>query len=357
MTARARITSVLLVVTGLLSLAVATAESDKTASGKSNAPATGQKKVPLVSPKKDGTKKEGASANPPAVGATKGTPANPSDDAEAEAAVQSSAKSFAEAFNRHDAGAIAAGFTETGELMTEDGTVLRGRDVIEQHYKAMFAAAPKSRVGIRIDSIRAMGSGVAIEEGIVESAAEPDGSSERSQYIAVHVKLSGQWLVARARDFPAEPAPTAVRERLKDLEFLVGDWLGEGEGVSTITSCRWIDNGNYLLQEFTIRFAGRGTITGTTRIGWDPQAQQIRSWTFDSDGSFSEARWTGAGHEWMLKSQGTTNDGRSATATTLLKRVDATTLSWESHDRIEGGVLTPRIAPIVVKRRPPSPAE
>lgn len=348
----ARFTSALLVLSGLLCLAVAAAESDKPAGSKAPVSATPRAKTPAAPTKKDA----GATKPGPAAPKKEAAPAKAAEG-EAEAAVHASAKGFAESYNRHDAKALAAGFTENGELMTEDGTVLRGRDVIEQHFQAVFAAAPKARIGIRVEAIRAIGSGVAIEEGLVESASDPEATPERSQYVAVHVQQSGKWLVARARDFPAEAIALPVHERLKDLEFLAGDWLGEGEGVSTNTSCRWVDNGNYLVQEFTIRFAGRVAITGSTRIGWDPQSKQIRSWTFDSDGSFSEARWTGAGHEWMLKSNGTTHDGRSATATTLLKRIDATTLSWESHDRVEGGVVTPGVGPIVVKRRPPSPAE
>lgn len=337
---------------GMLCLAVAAAESDKPAGTKPAAPAAPAKKAPAAPPKKEAGATKPASPAP-----KKGAPPAKSADEEAEAAVHASAKNFAEAYNRHDAKALAAGFAPAGELVTEDGVILRGRDAIEQHFQTIFAAAPKSRVGIRIEAIKYIGAGAAIEEGLVESVAGPDGLPERSQYIAVHVKQEGQWLVARARDFPAEAALHPIHERLKDLDFLTGDWLGEEEGTSIHNSCRWVDNGNYLVQEFTIRVAGRATVTGSMRIGWDPQAQQIRSWSFDSDGGFSESRWTGAGHEWLLKSQGVSHIGRSSTATLILKRIDASTLSWESRDRVEGGVLTPGIGPVIVKRRPPPPAE
>lgn len=339
------------VLTGVLCLTVFGADKEKPATGKTAGENTPAKKgTPSPAAKDPGSRKPGA----PAI--SRGT-ATRTVEEEAQTAVRESAKGFAEAYNRHDAKALAAGFTVGGELVTEEGAVLKGREAIEKHFAAVFAAAPKATIGIRVDAIRALGSEAAIEEGMVESSTGPEHHPERSQYIAIHVKQGGEWLVARARDFPADAAPHPIHERLKDLDFLTGDWIGEGEGVLTHTSCRWTDNGNYLVQDFTIRLAGRVAVTGSTRIGWDQQSQQIRSWTFDSDGSFSEARWTGAGYEWMLKSQGVTHEGRSSTATTLLKRVDGTTLSWESRDRVEGGVLTPAIGPIVVKRRPPAPAE
>jgi uncharacterized protein (TIGR02246 family) len=349
----ARLSAGLLLLSGTLGLAVIAAENDPPAANKTATPVVPRAKAGGAPAKKnaDGTK---AVSQKPII---REAPAAKPPHAEAEAAVHHSAKSFAEAYNRHDAKAISAGFTSTGELVTEEGTLLRGREAIEQHYAAVFAATPQAQIAIHIDSIRTIAAGTAIEEGLVESAEGPDRIPTKSHYMAVHVRQGDEWLVARARDFPVEGGKHPLHQRLKDLDFLTGEWLGEGEGVTTHTACRWIDGGNWLVQEFSIRFTGREAVTGSTRIGWDPQSHEIRSWTFDSDGGFSEARWTGAGHEWMLKSHGVTHLGRSSTATLFLKRIDATTLSWESRDRVEGGSVTPGIGPILVKRRPPAPAE
>src|SRR5262245_39646452 len=65
---------------------------------------------------------------------------------EAEAVVKESARAFVEAYNRHDAKAIAAGFSSSAEFVTENGAMLHGRDSIEKHFAAIFADAPGSRV-------------------------------------------------------------------------------------------------------------------------------------------------------------------------------------------------------------------
>jgi uncharacterized protein (TIGR02246 family) len=276
---------------------------------------------------------------------------------EEQKAVNESAKAFADAFNRHDAQSIGEGFTAEGEFVTEAGEVLRGRAAIIEHFKKLFALAPESRIGLRIDSIQTIAPAVVMEEGLVESAAGPEEAPEYSRYVAIHVRQEGGWKVARSRDFPAEAQPSAGHDHLKPLEFLLGDWMGEGEGVLTRSTFHWDEFHNFLIQDFTLRMAGRVTIKGTTRIGWDPQSKQLRSWTFDSQGGFSEARWTRLGDAWVLKTEGVTAQGRTSSATTILRKVDATTLSWESRDRMEGDISSENVPPLIVKRRPPAPME
>ena len=268
-----------------------------------------------------------------------------------------SAERFVAAYNQHDAKAIAEGFTATAEFVTEAGVAIRGRKAIEGHFAAVFARLPKTRLELHIESTKLINSNVAIEEGRVELVSSPGAAAEASRYVAVHVLHEGEWLLARTRDFSSETEPRANHERLKDLEWLIGEWMQEGEELFIATSCHWGDHKNYLMQEFTIRLGGQPPVTGSTRIGWDPLTQQIKSWTFDSDGGYSESLWTRSGDKWILKSQGVTHLGRSYSGTAFLQNVDGGTMSWESRDRVEGGVVVPDRPPILVKRLPPAAEE
>src|SRR5262249_49252700 len=280
-----------------------------------------------------------------------------STDKEVEAAISESARRFVAAYNRHDSRAIAAGFTTTAEFVTEDGMAIQGRDAIERHFVAVFSAAPKAQLELKLESVPLVKSDVAVEEGRVELTAAPGAAVETSRYVAVHINLEGKWLLARARDFPAEPEIQSNYEHLRELEWLVGEWIQEDEASLIATSCKWGDHKNFLLQEFTIRIGTLDPITGSTRIGWDPQTQQMKSWTFDSHGGYSEALWTHGDKRWVLKARGVTRSGRTFSGTSIVREVDAGTMSWESHDRVEGGVLVPDRPPIVIKRRPPPPAD
>ncbi len=298
-----------------------------------------------------------AKARPAPDKAASKAPAVANNRKEAEAAVAESAEQFAAAYNRHDAKAAAAGYTATGEFVTEDGTAIQGRDAIERHLAGVFKSFPKISLQLHIDSIRLVTSTVAIEEGRVEVLSQPGAASQRSRYVALHLNQEGQWRLALARDFSADGEPVSNHDRLRELEWLVGEWVEEGEGSLVSTSCKWSSDRSYLLQEFAIRLGNEAPVSGMMRIGWDPQTQQIKSWTFDSDGGYSEALWARGDKKWVLKSKGVTHSGRNFSRTAILRSIDEGTMSWETRDHVEAGILLPDHPPLVVKRRPPPPGE
>jgi uncharacterized protein (TIGR02246 family) len=278
-------------------------------------------------------------------------------DIDTVAAVKDSAKRFAVDYNKHDPKAAASGFALTAEFITENGTTIRGRDAIERHFATVFSVFPQAHLELQFESVHMVTSNVAIEEGQVEFTISPETPIETSRYVAVHVYEDGRWLLVRTRDFSADAAPRNNHERLHELEWLVGEWMEEEEDSLIATSCRWSNDRNYLLQEFTIRVGGQPPVTGSTRIGWDPLTRQIKSWTFDSDGGYSEALWTRGTSQWILKSRGVTHLGRNHSGTSILRHVDSSTLSWETRDRVEGGALVADRGPLLVKRRPPTAGE
>ena len=102
----------------------------------------------------------------------------------------------------------------------------------------------------------------------------------------VYVKQDGRWLQAAVRDeLLGGPTP---HERLGELEWMIGEWVNESQAAVVHTTCRWSEDGNFLLREFTMKTQGEPVLSGTQRIGWDPVRQQIRSWVFDSEGGFGQ---------------------------------------------------------------------
>ena len=96
-------------------------------------------------------------------------------------------------------------------------------------------------------------------------------------------------------------------------------------------------------------------MSGSQLIGWDPRLKQIRSWVFDSDGGFSEALWSRDGDRWVIKSIGVVKDGRAASATNILTRVNRDTIRWTSVDRTIGSEVLPDAEEITLVRKPPQP--
>jgi uncharacterized protein (TIGR02246 family) len=305
-----------------------------------------QKSVSGSAPGASPAKPEAAS---PATAAAAPVAARPQD----EKAVRLAAEAFATAYNAGDAKAIAALFVADGEIVSEEGESTQGREGIEQVFAGIFKEHPRAHIDLASGSIRFIGPDTAVEDGVATATYEPDEPAQRSPYSVVYALQDGKWLTASSRDLPDEtPTP---EEQLKQLQWLIGEWLDESPEALVTTSYRWTDNGCYILSEFKVQTGGRPVMTGTQRIGWDPLAKNIRSWVFDSEGGFGEGTWTREGNQWTVKMTGVTRDGKIASATNLITQVSKHRMTWQSRDRIVGGEKTPDIAEIPITRQPPSP--
>jgi uncharacterized protein (TIGR02246 family) len=270
-----------------------------------------------------------------------------------EKAIRLAAEAFARAYNAGDAKAIASLFLADGQIVNEEGQSTQGREGIAQVFAGIFKEHPKTHMDLAVESIGFIGPNMAVEDGVATVTHAPDEPAQRSPYTVVHAGLSGKWLMASARDLP-DDTPTP-EEQLKQLQWMIGDWVDESPEALVMTSYRWTDNQCYILSEFKIQVGGRPLMTGTQRIGWDPLAKKIRSWVFDSEGGFGEGIWTREGNHWIVKMTGVTRDGKIASATNTTTRVSKDRMTWQQRDRIVGGEKTPDIAEVPITRRPPPP--
>ena len=253
--------------------------------------------------------------------------------------IRLAAQAFAKAYNASDPKAIAQLFLPDGEIVSEDGQSTQGREKIEQAFAEIFKAHPKSHMEVATGSVRFIGPDLAIESGTATVTRGADEPVERSPYSVVYVKQDGKWLTASARDLPDEAS--TPEEQLKQLQWLIGDWVDESPKALVVTSYRWTDNHCYIVGEFKAKVGGRPLMIGTQRIGWDPLAKTIRSWVFDSEGGFGEGIWTQEGNRWIVEKTGVTREGKVAWATNIITHVSKDRMTWQQRDRIVGGEKSP----------------
>ena len=275
------------------------------------------------------------------------------DRPEDEKAIRQLVDGFVEAYNGHEAAAIAALFTPDGTITDEDGNVTRGRAAIEKVFAGIFREHPKTRVEDAIETIRFVGPAEAVENGVTTIVHDDKTPAEKNRYRAVHVKREGKWLMASAADLPADA--WTGEDELKQLEGLIGDWIDESPDALVLTSYRWTDNHRFILGQFTVQVAGKPAMTGTQRIGWDPLKKVIRSWVFDSEGGFAEGTWTHDGNKWVVKLTGVTRDGKTASATHTITQLSKHRMILQTVDRVVGGEKMPDGEKFLVVRRPPTP--
>lgn len=269
--------------------------------------------------------------------------------------LKAAAAAFEKAFNAGDARGIAAQFLENAEAVDEDGNILTGRAEIEARFAELFKDHPRARIAVEVTSLRRLGPDVAVEDGVSTTTLEPDEPGVQSPYTVVHLRRQNRWLIASVRDFPPEATATTAHEELQALSWLVGHWVDESDAGRVETTCDWTEDGNFLVQEYVVKTA-RGELRGTQRIGWDGLRQTIRSWAFDRNGAFTEAFWTPIDGGWVLKVEGVTPDGASASATRVVTLLNRDAFQIDSTSLIVGQELLPDTSVRVV-RQPPKPGQ
>lgn len=269
-----------------------------------------------------------------------------------EKAIAGLVASFTKAFNAGDANAAAATYAEDALAVDEQGVRTEGRPAIRAQLAAAFAANPRSTIAIKVDALRFLGPDTALEEGqTIITPAGTGGSPEITRFTVIYIKKDGRWLQSAVRDEISRDL--TPHDRLKELEWLVGEWINESQDAVVRTTCKWSDDGNFLIRDFLMKTQGQTVLSGTQRIGWDPVRRQFRTWIFDSEGGFGEGYWTREGDQWVIKAEGVRQDGLHASATNIITRLGKDRASWKSVDRTIGGAAVPGIDEFTIVRKPP----
>jgi uncharacterized protein (TIGR02246 family) len=268
------------------------------------------------------------------------TVAGPKREADEEAIRKQSA-ALVQAFDKGDAKALAALWTEEGEYIDDDGTTYRGRAAIEAGYAKFFAAHPKRKLELTIDAIRFVSRDSAIEEGHARSQVGKGESSSR--YSVLHVRENGKWRLAIVREWPSQGTS------MRDLDWLIGTWANQAEETEVKTTYEWDEGKKFIRGRFTIK-GKDGTQTGTQMIGQDPRTGLVRSWVFEAAGGFGEAVWTRDGKRWTQEAAGIQADGSEISATNILTPLNKDAFTFQSTNRVVDGEEVPNSPPLKITR-------
>ena len=262
-------------------------------------------------------------------------PLEADDEAATVAAVRASAEQLTKNFNAGKSQELAALFHPQGEYIDEQGVVTQGRAALAELFGRFFEKFPQAVLAVEIESVRPIGSSLAIEEGLRQIESSSGGGKAQFRYSAVRVLEGGKWLIASLRETADDPAPTP-HDRLEPLSWLVGDWINEGDDTVVKLHYAWSEDGNFLLGDFQIAPAGKPASKSSQRIGWDPLTGKVHSWLFDADSGYSEGQWTAVDDGWLVKSSSVNPDGEASTATLTWTKTDKDHFTIKGTDRIVG---------------------
>ncbi len=258
-------------------------------------------------------------------------------------------RQYVAAFNGHDAAKVAALWSADGIFVDKgSGSRTEGRAALAADFAALFVASPQIALHGEIEGVRMVGADVALVDG-TSITAEPGAEAEASSFSAVFVKRDGAWLIDSVHESPL-PLPQTPRQALESLAWMVGQWRDAGDGNQVNTTVAWSPSEAFLVRSYSLERDGEEPFSGTQVIGWDPRAQEIRSWTFNSDGSFGDGVWSKSGDEWLVRTSQTTAGGSAASATQVIKTVDANTATVQTVGKEVDGSLEPASEPLTMVR-------
>lgn len=273
----------------------------------------------------------------------------PAPNESVEQAIRTRLGEYLDVFNSGDADQL-AGFWSTDAVSVDDSTGERveGREAIAADFRSFFEQSPGARLTGSVDRLRLVSPDVAIAEGQV-ILSTPDAQPTPSAFTAVMVREGGEWVIesSQERDLPA---PESSYEALQQLDWLVGEWRDQTEGVEVNTTVRWSRGEAFLIRSFRAAYQAGDVFEGTQVIGWDPRSKQFRTWTFNSDGSFGEGHVSQNGEAWLLRMSQVGADRALTAGTQIITRVDDDTLQVEQVGRSVDGVPVPAVDPVTVVR-------
>ena len=121
---------------------------------------------------------------------------------------------YATAFNRKDAGALAALFTEDATIVTEWGDVVQGRAEFERGLARAFASLPGE---LTLENTPAhtqvIGEDVIVSHGTSRRGGASGSGEDTLAYTRVLVRRGGEWRVAATHvaEPSSRPDPRATR--------------------------------------------------------------------------------------------------------------------------------------------------
>ncbi|MGO8688350.1 MAG: YybH family protein [Thermoguttaceae bacterium] len=264
-----------------------------------------------------------------------------------EKVIRQSADEFVKACNAADVKAVGALWSDDAEYADELGQSYQGRAAIEELYAGVFKEHPGATMTVKIESIRFLGPDTAIEKGIT-TLNSPSGESSAARYTVVHARRDGKWVMVDCHDSPYVPG--VDEDVLKDLEWLVGDWIVGPKDEGRRVKFQWLCGRNFIKGDSTLTQGGKTTVGGGRIIGWNPKLGKIVSLHYDAQGGFGNDVWTKDGSKWVIEASGLFRDGSESTAVNVITPTDANSFTWASAGRTLDGVELPDIPPVKVVR-------
>lgn len=264
--------------------------------------------------------------------------------------VKQRTEAYVSAFNKKDAKAMAEIWDQDATFTNRlTGEKVKGREAIAEQLEQIFESDAKPDLKITIESVTLPENNKAIERGSATLTA-PEGEASKTDFQVVFVKRDNNWYISEVNEVEAME-DVKNYEHLKDLEWLIGEWIDKDETSEITSTYRWDENKNFMVHQFKVTLLGKKDLEGKQIIGFDPVLNSVRSWMFDSDGGFAESMWKKDDKSWIIESVNTLPEGVKGSQVTILTPIDHNSFTLEITDREIEGKILPNLDPVKIIRK------
>lgn len=269
--------------------------------------------------------------------------------ADRQAEIVKATAAFVDAFQKADAQTLATFWTPDGDYQDPSGRTVKGRKAMAEDYAQLFAESKGMTMRIDVVGVRFPTPNTAVTDGVTSTMYPGGALPFRTRFVNFLVKKDGRWLIESARE--SEYVPPNNYEHLRPIEWLIGDWAEDSKEPQVGRArFEWSDDQNFIVAVRAVGVKDLLLDNGSQRIGWDPAAKMIRSWNFEADGGFGHGAWKKDGDRWAIALSSVLRTGSLMTATTIVTRVDADTVTWQVKDQQLDGKPMPDSRLITMKR-------
>jgi uncharacterized protein (TIGR02246 family) len=266
------------------------------------------------------------------------------------AQISTSIQSYVAAFNARDVEKLVNHWSPDGVYTSRtSGEQWVGREAMVGGFTAILAGESVPKLAVATESIEFISPNVALERGTATVAHTEDDVVETT-YSVVYVKRDDTWLIDRVTE-DEMVVELSHYENLKDLEWLIGEWIDEIDGVKIEITCRWTENKNFISRTFVVSNAEEVGSSGLQIIGWDSKNNRILSWLFDSNGNVITGAWAKRDDRWTVQSVASLVDGVSGSFISVFHPLEDGTYAWQKINRVVDGELLPNIERSIVRRK------
>jgi uncharacterized protein (TIGR02246 family) len=266
-----------------------------------------------------------------------------------EIAIRKAVESYVDAYNHADASAAASHWSRDGSYRTLTGEYAEGPVQIRSALEKFFAEHKGIQVKAAIFDIELQSAEKATAKGFAV-LSQPGEEDAEALFTTAYVKEDGNWKLRNVQEEESS-VPLATIAKLAELEWLIGDWIDKDDTGAVETSFRWTKDYSFINASFRVSVGDRVELEGTQVIGWDPVAQKIRSWIFDTKAGFGEGEWSRAGNRWTVKMKSTLGTGQKASSMNIYTYLDRNSYTWQSVGIEVAGELLPDIDEVTVVRK------